>query len=80
MDINTLKTFFMCCTIINGAVLIYWSLILAIAPDFVYRVQSKWFDISRESFNVVIYSFLGLAKVLFLFFNLGPYVALVIIG
>ncbi len=80
MDIDTLKTFFMWCTIINGAVFIYWSLILMLAPDFVYRLQGKWFNISRESFNLVVYSFLGLAKVIFLFFNLGPYVALVIIG
>ena len=80
MDIDTLKTFFMWCTIINGAILIYWSLILMNAPNFVYRLQSKRFNISREIFNVVVYSFLGLAKVLFVFFSLAPYVALVIIG
>ncbi len=80
MDIDTLKTFFMWCTIINGAVFIYWSLILMIAPDFVYRLHGKLFNIPRESFNVVVYSFLGLAKVLFLFFSLTPYVALIIVG
>jgi len=80
MDIDTLKTFFMWCTIINGAVFIYWSLILMIAPDFIYRLQGKLFNIPRESFNLVVYSFLGLAKILFLFFSLTPYVALIIVG
>jgi len=80
MDIDTLKTFFMWCTIINGAVFIYWALILIMAPDFVYRFQARWFNIPKESFNVVVYSFLGLAKVLFLFFSLTPYIALLIVG
>ncbi len=50
------------------------------APDLLYRMQSKWFPISRETFNVVIYSFLGLFKIVFLVFSLVPYLALLIIG
>jgi len=80
MDIYTLKTFFMWCTIINGAVFIYWALILMTAPDFIYRFHSRLFNISRESFNVVAYSFLGLAKVVFLFFSLTPFIALIIVS
>ena len=80
MDIDTIKTFFMWCTIINGAVFIYWALILMMAQDFVYRFHSKLFNISRENFSVVAYSFLGLAKVIFLFFSLTPFIALVIVG
>jgi hypothetical protein len=34
----------------------------------------------RETFNVVIYSFLGLFKIVFLVFNVVPWVALLIIG
>jgi len=50
------------------------------APDLVYRTQSKWFPISRETFNVIMYSFLGLFKIVFLAFNVIPYVALLIAG
>ena len=53
---------------------------LMLAPDLVYRIQSRWFPISRESFNLVIYSFIGLFKIFFLMFNLVPYIALVLIG
>jgi len=80
MDIQTLTTFFMWCTIINGALLIYWSIMSIVAPNMIYRMQSKWFPIPRETFNVVIYSFLGLFKIFFLVFNVVPYVALLIIG
>ncbi|MBT8037917.1 MAG: hypothetical protein KJO21_10265 [Verrucomicrobiae bacterium] len=79
MHIETLTTFFMWCTIINGILLIYTSLLVIFAPDFIYRMQSKWFPISRDSFNLVVYSYLGLFKILFLFFNLAPYIALLII-
>ena len=51
-----------------------------LAPDLVYRTQSKWFPIPRETLNVVIYSFLGLYKTVFLVFNVGPCVALLIVG
>ncbi len=80
MDIQTLTTFFMWCTIINGAVLVFWITMCIFAPDLVYRTQSKWFPIPRETFNVVIYSFLGLFKIIFLIFNVVPYVALLIVG
>ncbi len=80
MDIQTLQTFFLWCTIINGSLLVFWTLIVVFASDWVYRTQSKWFPISREVFNVVIYSFLGLFKIVFLVFNAVPYIVLLIIG
>ena len=80
MPIETLTTFFMWCTIINAAILIYSSLFLWLAPDFIYRIQSKWFCISRETFNIVVYSYLGLFKLLFFVFSLVPYLALLILA
>jgi hypothetical protein len=80
MDIQTLTAFFMWCTIINGALLVLWSILCMFAPDLVYRTQNKWFPLPRETFNVVIYSFLGLFKIVFLVFNVVPYVALLIVG
>lgn len=79
MDIHALIRFFMWCTIINGSILMLWILFFVFAPDFVYRTQSKWFPIPRETFKVIIYASLGLFKIAFLFFNLVPYIALLII-
>lgn len=79
MDIQTLTRFFMWCTIINGALLIFSVMISIAIPDLVYRTQSKFFTISRETFNVVLYSFLGMFKIFFLVFSVVPYAALLII-
>lgn len=80
MDIQTLTAFFMWCTIINGAVFVFWASIGVLAPDWIFRMHSKWFSISRETFNTVIYSFLGFFKIVFVAFSLTPFLALLIIG
>ncbi len=80
MDIQILTAFFMWCTIINGSLLVLWTIMLILAPDLAYRMQSKWFPMPRETFNIVIYSFLGLFKIVFLVFNVVPYVALLIVA
>lgn len=80
MDIETLTAFFMWCMILNVALLVLSSLICVCAGDWVYRIHSKWFSISRETFNVVIYSFIALYKVLIFVFILIPYIALLIVG
>ncbi|OUR74610.1 hypothetical protein A9Q78_00295 [Methylophaga sp. 41_12_T18] len=76
MDMQILTTFFMWCTIINGSLFIVWASFIFAKPDWVYASQTRWVTISRESFNVVMYSFLGLFKVLFLMLNLVPYLVL----
>ena len=80
MDIKSLTDFFMWCTIINGVLLTIWTLACMVAPDLVYRSQNRWFPIPRETFNVVIYSFLGIFKIFFIVFNAAPLLALIIIG
>ena len=80
MDIQALTDFFLWCTIINGSLLVLWTASCILVPDLVYRTQSRWFPIPRETFDVVIYSFLGLFKIFFLMFNLVPFLALLIVG
>jgi len=80
MDMQTLTAFFLWCTLINSGILILWMLFLVLAPDFLYRVQSRWFPIPRETYDVVMYAFFGLFKLLFLVFSVIPFVALLIVG
>jgi hypothetical protein len=80
MDIIVVKTFFMWCTIINVLLLALSFLVCAFAGDWIYKMHSKWFPISREAFNVAIYSFIGLYKIFFWVFNLVPWIACVIAG
>jgi hypothetical protein len=80
MDLPTLTSFFMWCSIINGGLLILWNVCCMFAPDLVYRLQSIWFPLPRATFDVAIYAFIGLFKIFFLVFNLVPYLALLLIG
>jgi hypothetical protein len=70
----------MWCTILNVALLLLSSLMCICAGDWAYRIHSKMFSIPREAFNVVIYSFIALYKLLVIVFILIPYIALLIVG
>ncbi len=79
MDIRTLREFFKWCTIINVALFILSAIMLIAAPDFIYNAHGQLFHMPREAFDVVLYSFLGLYKIVILVFNLIPYLALRIV-
>jgi hypothetical protein len=70
----------MWCTILSGGILAVWTIFFVFAPDFAYRTQSKFLPIPREAYNVVIYAALAVFRILFVVFNLVPFVALLIVG
>ena len=80
MDVQMLTDVLMWCMVLNGALLIVSFLFCAFAGDWVFQMHRKWFPMPRETYNVVIYSFLGSFKILVLIFNVVPYVALRIVG
>jgi len=77
MDITTVRAFFLWCTIINGGMLGLSALVCAFFGDWSYRMNNRFFSVSREAFNVILCSFIGLFKIFVLAFNLVPYLALV---
>ena len=79
MDIQSLRTFFKWCSIINIMLFVISAIMIIAASDFVYSWHGQMFHMPRETFDVAIYWFLGLYKIVILVFNLVPYLALVII-
>ncbi len=79
MSIDAVREFFMWCSIINGSLFILSFLITAYAGDWVCRMNSLWYRIPRDTFNVVIYCFIGLFKIFVIVFNVVPYLVLHII-
>ena len=79
MDLETLTAFFQWMTILNVGLLALWAVFFLFLPDLTYRTQSLFVTIPRETWNVVMYSFLGLHKVLVIVFVIIPYVALLIL-
>lgn len=80
MDIQKLTTFFMWCTIINGAILVLGITGVVLGPDFGVRIQSNLFHIPFETVNAALYLFLGVFKIFWLVLNVAPYMALLIVG
>ena len=80
MDIQALTTFFMWCTILNLALMMFMFLMSALGLDWVYQIHSKFFPVSREAFDTLIYGFFSFYKFMFFFFVLIPYVTLLIMG
>lgn len=80
MNLQMMTEFFMWSTVINGGLLVFWTFFILLIPDVVYRLQSKLITVSRETFDIVIYGFLGVFKIFFIVFNVTPYIALIIIG
>ncbi len=80
MDFETLTAFFQWMTIVNVGLLALWSVFFLFLPDLTYRTQNAFVAIPRETWNVVMYSFLGLFKILVLVFVIIPYVALLLVA
>jgi len=80
MELHTLQSFFMWATLFNFGILMLWFVVLMFAPGFVYGLHSRWFSFSRETFDTLIYAFLGIAKIIWIMFFLMPWLALLFIG
>jgi hypothetical protein len=80
MDIITVRAFFKWCTIVNFGLLIFTSLFIRFAREWIFWVHTHWIPMTEDDFNVAIYMLLGIFKLLVIVFNLVPYIALVIIG
>ncbi len=76
MDIEVVRRFLAWCTVLNWIVLLVWWAMLAFSSDWVYGLHSKWFKISRGTFDALHYGGMGLFKILILLFNLIPYLVL----
>ncbi len=80
MDLVSVRNFLMWCTILNGCLLVFWTVLVLSVPDLVYATQRRWFPLSREAFGAFMYGFLGFFKLVFIVFNLVPFLAMLIIS
>lgn len=80
MDITALRAFFLWCTIINGGLLIFSSFFCAFLGDLSYKMSSKFFPMPRQTFEIILFSFIAAYKLFVIAFNLVPYIALLIIS
>ena len=80
MDVATLQSFFGWCALLNMAVLTIWWMMILVASDWIYRLHTRWFGMSRETFDAMHYGGMGLYKVAIYLFFIVPWLALVIMA
>jgi len=67
-------------SILNFVLLVLLSLLLTFGSDFIYSIHNKVFPMPRETFTVVLYSFLGFYKIAWLAAGVIPWITLLLMG
>ena len=80
MTIEMIRSALAWCAVINMVLLLWWLLFFVLAHDWMYRIHSKWFDISVDKFDAIHYAGMAFLKIGIFLFSLTPYLALRIIG
>jgi len=66
--------------VVNYGILLVWFVMFSLAHDTVYRLHTRWFRLSRETFDALNYGGMAVYKIGVLLFNVAPLLALLIIG
>ena len=80
MTIEIVRKVLAWCAVMNIGLLLWWFIFIALAHDWTYRLHSKWFKISVETFDTIHYASMAFFKMGTLLFVLVPYFALHIVG
>ena len=80
MDLSTLRDVLVWSLVLNYGILLVWFVMFSLAHDAVYRLHTRWFRLSRETFDALNYGGMAVYKIGVLLFNVAPLLALLIIG
>ena len=76
MNIDEIKLALLWCFGINYAILFIWFGAFVLAHDRLYRLHTRWFKLSVETFDAMHYAGLSLYKMGVILLNLVPLIAL----
>jgi len=62
--------------LINFALLLLWFCIILFLPEWFYRMNEKWFAISRHEFDLINYTGIAFMKIINIVFFLCPYLSI----
>ena len=76
MNPDAIKELLLYSLAFNYAILIIWFGVFSLAHDSIYRLHSRWFSLSVETFDTIHYASMALYKIGVLMLNVAPLVAL----
>lgn len=78
MTAITLRDVLIWSLVFNYVILLVWFGALVFAHDWVYRLHTRWFRLSRETFDALHYGGMAVYKIGILLLNLAPLVAVLV--
>jgi len=79
MSIETARSFFLWCSVINIAILLVWAALATLGRDWLYRLVSRLFRISPEQLDMLNLAGITLYKRGVLVLNIVPCIALYLV-
>jgi hypothetical protein len=76
MTLTMLQSLLGWCALINFGVLMLWFVLYASAKEWLYRLHSRWFSVSKERYETVHLAAMAAYKLAIWMFNLAPFIAL----
>ena len=80
MTTNDIKHVLLWCVGLNYAILLIWSGVFIFAHDWMYRIHTRWFKLSVETFDATHYAGLAVYKIGIILLNLVPFIALCLVS
>jgi hypothetical protein len=77
---NEVKHVLLWCVGLNYVILFIWVGGLVFAHDWMYRVNSRWFNLSVETFDAIQYGGIAVYKIGIILLNLMPLIAFSLVG
>jgi len=77
---NDIKHVLLWCVGINYAILLIWSGVFIFAHGWMYRMHTRWFRLSVETFDAIHYAGLSIYKIGIILLNLVPLIALCLVS
>ena len=65
--------------VVNYVILLVWFAAIVFAHDFVYRLHTRWFAMSRETFDAIHYGGMAVYKIGTLLLNVAPLVGVLLL-
>ncbi len=76
MHMNEIKDALLWCVVINYGILFVWFGVFVFAYDWLYRMHTRWFKLSVETFDAIHYAGMATYKLEIILLNLVPLLAL----
>jgi len=76
MNSDNIKELLLYSLAFNYSILILWFGVFSLGHDWLYRLHSRWFNLSAETFDALHYAAMAVYKIGILMLNIAPLAAL----